>query len=631
MIQLYWYKNLSSFLCFIVFGELIKLKRISLFMQKVIVIDSGLSECFKNKGFNIDGFTVSSDGNHFSISNSYSDVIGHGTAVMDILTSYHYKDDVSFIMVKLFDAKGEATEEALCFALEYIKENIECKLIHISSGVTCCVDEERLEDCCQQLSAKGIILVSAFDNLGAISYPAAFSCVIGVDYDMGKRTKFQYQFLKNSPVNLLVSYSEQFVQWKDGIRKNVNGNSFIAPHISARILQYCSEHLDCGIDEIMLFLEAHATCITNYNPPENSLIKSFSIGKAVIFPFNKEVHTIARFEQQLSFEVEDYYDVKYLGNVMRNVSDILPNVKSSHIVKNIEYLCWDSDFDTLILGHTDIIERLTNRPYARELIDNCLRYHKNLYLFDAINITQSDIDKFHHKGLHLFISSMHQHDYSNQLGKLYSISVPILAIFGTSSRQGKFTLQIELRRRFLADGYSVGQLGTEPTSILFDMDEEYPLGYNSGNELSPMKNIENINYLIHKIQKKRPDIIIIGSQSHTVPLGYGNLRAFPVYQQDLLFGALPDACIVCVNISDEINYIRRSIQYIASLTETPSIAVCLSPFGEDTKWTLIGSSKDMFDITRLVERKKVLEQELQIPVFLYDELDELYQCVLDFF
>lgn len=600
-------------------------------MLKVIIIDSGLSDCFQNKGFAVDGFSVASDGNLFFLSDNYADTIGHGTAVADILTSYRYKDAVSFTMIKLFDDDGEAAEEALCFALEYIYENLECNLIHISSGITCCADEERLEACCQKLNNKGIILVSAFDNLGGISYPAAFPCVIGVDYDLGNGTKFQYQFLRNSPVNLLVSYSEQFVQWKDGTKKNVKGNSFIAPHISARILQYCAEHPNHTIGLVMQFLEAHATSVTDFGVPENAVSESFSIDRAVVFPFNKEVYTIARFENQLPFIVEDYYDLKYLGNVTRNVSDILVNVQSSHTVKNIDRLDWNSDFDTLILGHTDMIEQLTKRSYAREMIDNCLKYHKNLYLFDAMTITLQDIKEFQQNGLQLFISSMFQHEHSNQLRKLYSISAPILAVFGTGSRQGKFTLQLELRKRFLADGYSVGQLGTEPTSILLGLDAEYPLGYNSGNEMSSLDNIQNINYLLHTIQKKSPDIILIGSQSHTVPLGYGNIGVLPVFQQDLLLGSLPDACILCANASDEIDYIRRTIQYIGCLAETPTIAVCLSSFGNNAKWTRIGAAEDKVDRASLVECKLKLEVELQLPVFLYDEVDELYQCALDFF
>ena len=600
-------------------------------MQKVIVIDSGLSKHFTKKRFEIKGLSIASDGDYFFKTENYDDESGHGTAVVDILTSYRYADDVSITMIKIFNELGESSESCLYYTLEYIYNHLECDLIHISSGITTCADEKKLEDICQKFAEKNIILVSAFDNLGGISYPAAFSCVIGVDYDLGRGNRFSYRFLKNSPVNILVSYSEQHVQWKDGTKKTVNGNSFIAPHISARILQYKSENPNCMRKQLMQYLEYNASAIMDFELYTSKISVPFSIHKAVVFPFNKEIHALVRFEQLLSFDIIDYFDVKYLGNINRRISDILENVQSEHTVKNIEMIDWNKDFDTLILGHTDLIEQLTQRQFARSLIDNCLKYQKNLYIFDSLTVTMEDIRKFQNKGLHLFVSSMNKEPHANLLGKLYSFSSPILAVFGTSSRQGKFTLQLELRRKFLEDGYHVGQLGSEPTSVLFGLDEEYPMGYNSGTGMDSSSNIQNINFLLHNIQRKKPDIMLVGAQSHTVPLGYSNTSALPTYQQDLLLGALPDACILCVNYTDTTDYIKRTICYIDSLTETQTIALCISSFGNNVKWTVLGTSEESVDKTLLKERKAELEHELNIPVFLYDDISGLYQCVIDFF
>jgi hypothetical protein len=43
-----------------------------------------------------------------------------------------------------------------------------------------CEDRESLYTACKSLTNKGIILVSAFDNAGSLSFPAAFPNVIGV-------------------------------------------------------------------------------------------------------------------------------------------------------------------------------------------------------------------------------------------------------------------------------------------------------------------------------------------------------------------------------------------------------------------------------------------------------------------
>ena len=62
---------------------------------------------------------------------------------------------------------------------------------------------------------------------------------------------------------------------------------------------------------------------------------------------------------------------------------------------------------------------------------------------------------------------------------LYRIATPIIGVFGTSSKQGKFTLQLKLRELLLKQGYSVGEIGTEPTSQLFGKEYVFPMGYNS--------------------------------------------------------------------------------------------------------------------------------------------------------
>ena len=157
------------------------------------------------------------------------------------------------------------------------------------------------------------------------------------------------------------------------------------------------------------------------------------------------------------------------------------------------------------------------------------------------------------------------------------------------------------------------------------------MGYNSGTGMDSSSNIQNINFLLHNIQRKKPDIMLVGAQSHTVPLGYSNTSALPTYQQDLLLGALPDACILCVNYTDTTDYIKRTICYIDSLTETQTIALCISSFGNNVRWTVLGTSEESVDKTLLKERKAELEHELNIPVFLYDDISGLYQCVIDFF
>ncbi len=63
----------------------------------------------------------------------------------------------------------------LILALNYIDENIDCKIINISLGITCSGNLSELKSVCDRLTNKGVLIVSAFDNSGICSYPAGFS------------------------------------------------------------------------------------------------------------------------------------------------------------------------------------------------------------------------------------------------------------------------------------------------------------------------------------------------------------------------------------------------------------------------------------------------------------------------
>lgn len=65
-----------------------------------------------------------------------------------------------------------------------------------------------------------------------------------------------------------------------------------------------------------------------------------------------------------------------------------------------------------------------------------------------------------------------------------------------------------------------------------------------------------VNYALHEIElKNRPDLLLMGSQSHTVPLSMGNLGFYPVYQHGFILAGDPDAFILCIGPDDDITYI----------------------------------------------------------------------------
>ena len=96
---------------------------------------------------------------------------------------------------------------------------------------------------------------------------------------------------------------------------------------------------------------------------------------------------------------------------------------------------------------------------------------------------------------------------------MWQIESPVLAIFGTSSQQGKFSLQIELRKRFLHDGYKLKQISTEPMGYFFGMDYTCPIEFNGSIELKDSELTKFFNLIMHKCNQSDTDMIMVGGQS----------------------------------------------------------------------------------------------------------------------
>ena len=114
-------------------------------------------------------------------------------------------------------------------------------------------------------------------------------------------------FLENSPINIRTIGTTQRLPWKNNQYKFVMGASFAAPHVTYKILQYLDEGLKKN--EIIEKLRHESKKVIKRNINGCSLpSKLFRIKKAVVVPFNKEIHALLRFSNQLTFEVEGIFD-----------------------------------------------------------------------------------------------------------------------------------------------------------------------------------------------------------------------------------------------------------------------------------------------------------------------------------
>lgn len=171
--------------------------------SKIVIIDSGINKdteagkCVK-ASYEIKKNPITMEWE--SVLEESIDTFGHGTAVSNII--YNVNPNIELISVKIGD--GEVDESGLVYALTYIYRNIQADIINISAGITYIYNCNELLDICQKLYNNGVIIISAFDNDGAISFPAAFDIVIGVDVYKEFKDKEKIILQKNSIVNLWV-------------------------------------------------------------------------------------------------------------------------------------------------------------------------------------------------------------------------------------------------------------------------------------------------------------------------------------------------------------------------------------------------------------------------------------------
>lgn len=557
------------------------------------------------------------------------DKIGHGTAVF--YTIWKENKNAKILIVKIFDDEVEVSEKLLIDSLRYISQKYQGKIINLSCGINSCEMGNELKDICDFLEKNGSILVAAFANDGSISYPAAYSSVIGVDISLNCQHIYEYEYVDSEMINVRGCGITHRLPWINQEEKRVSGTSFACPYISSFIYKKMKEEYMVNEPKsVKELLKEFAKKIYKYEKNKEQK-KPFIIKNAVVFPFNKEIHSIVRFSHLLQFKLKEVYDSKYMGACGEKVSQVLGGntIKRDYQIRDVDNLDWEDDFDTLILGHLEKLERIVGRKYREELLELSRKYNKKVFMFDNFRYGEGDECL-----KNVYVPYVNKENLPrNRFGKLYKIGVPILCITGTSSKQGKFTLQLKLREYFQQNGYKVGQLGTEPSSQLFGMDEVYPMGYESTAYLDGMEEIMMVNYLLNNIQEKKPDIILIGSQSQTISYDSGNLRYMPIHQNNLLYATDPDGFILVCNYFDEDEYLQRNIDYLKHFNTTNNIiAIGIYPFQEDLQWAYLSNTKRKVDIKEAKKRANEIQNKFGIETYILGEQDkQMFEKCISFY
>lgn len=164
---------------------------------------------------------------------------GHGTAIYGILR--RVRENFDIISIKIPGIQNGVNGSILYDALEYIEDHIEVKLINLSLGSTILDEKEKVKTVCDRMASKGIIIVAAFDNGGAISFPAAFKSVIGVISSSVCTCVEDYEIFDDDVVNIAGKGGIQKVLWNSPPVMLLGGNSFACANISVLVAKMILE------------------------------------------------------------------------------------------------------------------------------------------------------------------------------------------------------------------------------------------------------------------------------------------------------------------------------------------------------------------------------------------------------
>lgn len=596
-----------------------------MYKMVIVIIDSGVfrnHSLFKNDI--IEEYTYLEENDCFiNTEEKESDKFGHGTAIYNIVRAC--RNFARIINIRIRNLENGISEETLYSALKAVDTQFNPNVINLSLGLNICNNEE-MYMLCETIKNNGCIIVSAFDNTGSISYPAAFDNVIGVITGQFCSKIDEFEYINDDVVNVAAKGGIQRVAWTHPDYIMVGGNSFACAHVTVQVAKFI---LEGATTKELILLEFKKISIKKSNIVSSfkPVCMCFPIKKAVLFPFNKEMHSLIRFQNLLAFDILEVYDSKYSANIGATTNHLLKcDNQNDFLIKNIENICWD-EFDTLILGHLDELSNLTGKMELKnDLIKQAIEKGKNIYSFDDVNEYNTE---------NTFCPVINKQTLPpNRFGMLYRISKPVVGIFGTSPRQGKFTLQLKLRQLLLERDYSIGQIGTEPSALLYGMDYVFPIGYNSSVYISGFDVIQYLNYIINILCEKGNDLILVGSQSGTVPYDVGNISQYNIPQYDFLIGTQPDAVILCINPYDDIAHIIRTIKFIESSVDCKVLSLVIFPMTIRDGWSAAFGGKRPIDDEEFEKIKR--EISLNINVTIYNlgnskHIEQLLEELINYF
>ncbi|MBT6627697.1 MAG: DUF1611 domain-containing protein [Gemmatimonadetes bacterium] len=544
---------------------------------KVAVIDSGADPLSLRHAQLHHSLRIKRQSGRFGFGRCLTDPIGHGTACVELIGRLAPSALISSLAIT--DEHGSFEPEALIQAIEWCIEKA-IHVVSISLGTTDSSQRAALERICTKANAAGLIIIAAVHNDGLVSFPAHCDATIGVS-GASLVGEDEIIYRPNHPIQCVARGDRQRVRWRQGEDRMIAGSSFAAPRVTARITRLLAESTSPIVPNIHELLGRIATQVQpDATAPEQPTSTKPIGARAALYPFTKEMHSLVRFRDLLAFQIVGVADPpgrrcvgQDAGEVLRQspmgvtISASLPNALEGA--------------DVLVLGYTGKLGDLQGRDALRDAVTHALDAKASVFSFESVDpVRYPDLHKrAREQGLSLHSPrlSMEEAKRVLRMPQAACVDRPVLGVFGTSSSQGKFTLQLALRRSLMQEGYRVAQVGTEHHAELFGLDVSFPMGYGSQVDLALQHWPDYLDRRMRRLcSESQHDLIIAGSQSGTVPYDVHDPRTLTLPSLAFLLGTKPDACILVVNATDDDDYVRATIATLESLAQTRVLSLAIS-------------------------------------------------------
>lgn len=573
------------------------------------IIDRGVEKSHSRlANAEIDGLTISKVGEkEFDLlENEFADHNGHGTAIAGII--HRLEPGTRLFSVKLHSFDDTITEDLLVHAIQWCSMQEHIRLINISLGIALEQPSPDLFQACKEASDNGKILIASAYNYPDIAcYPAHFPFVYGVSSGIVK-DKNAYAYLGPGQINILAKGMTQRVAWVNNSFRISMGTSFATAHFTGILCRMLAGKSDFTRDEVRDLIIAHSTddiaqlyyvrtpkrpdiSIRSFKEIEAHGKKTFGdvlpsafAKKIALFPASeKEIQTILEFRQACTLEIALFIDFPrkitkslYAWKKQENVDVFTGEPAMEHL----------DSFDTLVVGY--FLDQLvdTNIIFGVKLIRTCLSLGKNFIVWDR-DVHQLILDMIKgefpdYAGQILFPTvEKNALNILEDFAHLPEINLPVLAVIGTGSMQGKVSAQLRIKELMKAKGYDIFHLATEPQAILLGAGQCFPYGFKSIVDINSEDWPPYLDILLRGIQQYRsPHLILTGSQGGILPrFRHSGVRASGILStMQFLVGINPDAVICTVNPMDTPELILQTLQTIQNFCKAQTLFCVMTPW-----------------------------------------------------